>query len=285
MESGAPGNKSISDGWLNRYLQYNPVSHDSAFRGVSLNSVLPRSLKGEAGAIALNSLDGFHVGGGRHGGQAQSVYESLYSRETNTLLSGTAKELFEAIDLLRKANPGQYRPAARAQYPAGPLAQKLKQMAQLIKAEIGVEVVFVDSGGWDDHVNEGGTNGLLANRLRRFSGSLAAFYQDLGDRMEDVAVVCISEFGRTARENGNGGTDHGHANVVFAMGGSIKGGKVYGAWPGLSRDRLFEGRDLAMTTDFRDVLADLLVRHLDCRNVEGVFPGFSVQSKRFKGLV
>ena len=195
------------------------------------------------------------------------MYERLYGRETDTLLSGTAKELFGAMDLLREADPGQYQPAPSAQYPKAPLAQKLKQMAQLIKAEIGVEVGFVDFGGWDDHVNQGGISGPLSNRLGQFSDALAAFYRDLGDRMEDVVVTCISEFGRTVAENGNGGTDHGHANIVFTMGGSIKGGKVYGEWPGLHRDRLFEGRDLAVTTDFRDVFSELLVRHLGCRNL------------------
>lgn len=247
--------------------------------------MLPLSLKGKAPAIALGNVDNFDLGAGRYKDGARSVYERLYTQETDTLLSGTAKEMFEAIDLLKAANPKQYRPTPGAQYPRGPLAQKLKQMAQLIKADLGVEVGFVDMEGWDHHVNEGGINGQLANLLRQLSQTLAAFYHDLGDRMEDVVVLTVSEFGRTLHENGNGGTDHGHANVMLAMGGSIRGGKVYGNWPGLGRDQLFEGRDLAVTTDFRDVFSELLVGHLGCPRIDTVFPGYSVDPRRFKKMV
>lgn len=285
MESGVPGDKSVSDGWLNRYLQHNPVAGASAFRGVSLGSALPLSLKGRASAIALGDLNHFDLRAGRHRDGARSVYESLYNQETNTLLSGTAKEMFGAIDFLRKMNPSQYRPSAAAQYPRGRLAQKLQQVAQMIKADMGVEVVFVDIGGWDHHVNEGGINGQLANLLRELSQSLAAFYRDLGDEMENVVVLTVSEFGRTVHENSNGGTDHGHANVMLTLGGPVKGGRVHGDWPGLDRGQLFEGRDLAVTTDFRDVFSELLVQHLGCRQVKGVFPGFSVDPGHFRNLI
>jgi uncharacterized protein (DUF1501 family) len=156
----------------------------------------------------------------------------------------------------------------------------------LIKADVGVEVAFADVGGWDTHVNEVGqkpTVGVLANNLSEFGGGLAAFYKDLGDRMEDVTVVTMSEFGRTARENGNRGTDHGHANVMFAMGGDVRGGKIYGDWPGLKPEQLYENRDLNLTTDFRDVLGELVARHLGNTNLKTVFPGYS--APKFRGLL
>jgi uncharacterized protein (DUF1501 family) len=156
----------------------------------------------------------------------------------------------------------------------------------LIKADVGLEVAFADIGGWDTHVNEVGAQpavGQLANNLSDFAQSLAAFYQDLGDRMADVAVVTMSEFGRTAKENGNRGTDHGHANVMFVMGGGIRGGKVYGDWPGLAEEQLNEGRDLALTTDFRDVLGELVAKHLGNPNLKAVFPGH--ENPKFRGLL
>ena len=153
------------------------------------------------------------------------------------------------------------RPRPGAEYPRGRFGESLRQIAQLIKADVGVEMAFADIGGWDHHVNELGqraSEGQLANLLREYGQALAAFWQDMGDRMADVVVVTMSEFGRTAQENGNRGTDHGHANCMFVMGGAVKGGKVYGKWPGLEKEQLYEGRDLALTTDFRDVLGELV---------------------------
>jgi len=179
-----------------------------------------------------------------------------------------------------------YTPANGAKYPGGRFGQSLQQIARLITADVGLEDAFADIGGWDTHVNEVGAQpavGQLANNLSDFGQSLAAFYQDLGDRMEDVAVVTMSEFGRTAKENGNRGTDHGHANVMFVMGGGIRGGKVYGDWPGLAEEQLNEGRDLALTTDFRDVLGELVSKHLGNPNLKAVFPGY--ESPKFRGLL
>ncbi len=141
------------------------------------------------------------------------------------------------------------------------------------------------TGGWDHHVNEGGSQGQLANNLRQFGDALAAFHRDLGERMGKVVVLTMSEFGRTARENGNRGTDHGHANAMFVLGGPVKGGKVYGSWPGLKPGQLNEERDLALTTDFRDVFAEIVVRHLGADNAEPVFPGFNISPARFRGFL
>ena len=178
------------------------------------------------------------------------------------MLHGTGEETFDAVKMLKAADPGKYTPAAGANYPKGRFGDSLRQLAQLIKANLGVQVAFADIGGWDHHVNEGATEGQLANVLTDFSQSLAAFWTDLGDLGEDTVVVTMSEFGRTARENGNRGTDHGHANVMFVLGGPVKGGKVYGRWPGLDQSQLYEGRDLALTTDFRQVIGEAVARHL-----------------------
>ena len=285
METATPGEKSISQGWLNRYLQASARSEASSFRAVSMGTSIPRSLEGDASAIAVGNIRGFDLKAGLAQTQVRSAYETLYDQETISLLSGTAREMFEAIDYLKAANPSQYSPAPNVQYPQGRFGQNLLQVAQLIKADIGVEVAFVDIGGWDTHVNEGGSNGQLSNRLREFGRGLAAFHQDLGDRMEDVVVLTMSEFGRTVRENGNRGTDHGHANVMMLLGGGVKGQKVYGDWPGLAPEQRHEGRDLALTTDFRDVFAEVLTRHLGSPNPGGVFPGFGVDEGRFKGML
>jgi len=150
----------------------------------------------------------------------------------------------------------------------------MMQIAQLVKSNIGLEVAFADIGGWDTHANQGSSRGQLANRLKDLGDSLAALYRDLGDRMRNVVLVTMTEFGRAVRQNGSGGTDHGHASCLFVAGGPVKGGKVYGQWPGLAPEQLYEGRDLALTTDFRDVFSEIVVTHLGARDVSRVFPNF-----------
>ena len=280
MESAAPGAKDVGDGWLNRYMHENQHPEATSFRGVALGEVLPKALEGPAPALALGDL----TGTGKVKG-ARSLFESLYDRETNALLSGTSREMFNAIDQLAELNPQGYEPANGAQYPNGEFGQAMRQLAQLIKADLGVEIAFVDIGGWDTHFNQGSVEGKLPQQLQIFANTLAAFYTDLGDRMGDVAVLTMSEFGRTARENGSAGTDHGKANVMFLMGGGVKGGAVYADWPGLAPEQLNEDRDLAMTTDFRDVFSEVLVGHLDPANPQAVFPDFEIDKARFKGLM
>jgi len=282
MESGTPGLKSTPDGWLNRYLQSAPVEKPSAFRGVSLTSQLPRILQGSAAALAVPNVNRFGIEAGRYTDAIEDGLASLYAASGDNLLAPTAKETFEAVELLRSVNPSQYRPAAGVEYPQGPFGQTMLQVAQLIKSNLGIEIVFAEVGGWDHHVNEGGSQGQLANLLRQFSGGIAALTRDLGDRMHDIVIVTLSEFGRTAAENGNRGTDHGHANAIFVVGGQVAGGKVYGQWPWLDRDQLFEGRDLALTTDFRDVLAEALVHHLGATDLKSVFPRYDARPDKFR---
>ena len=287
MESGTPGVKATEDGWLNRALEVAPEENASPFRAVAMGANLPRMLHGGASAIALPDLKQFKVmpQTAGMGAAVEGGFEAMYAQTVDHALHGTGTETFEAIDMLRKVDPSKYAPENGAQYPTSRLGQNLQQIGQLLKANIGVEVLFVDCGGWDNHVNEGGVQGQLSNLLKDLGQGLGAFHQDMGDRMRDVVVVTMSEFGRTAKENGNRGTDHGHANCMFVMGGDVKGGRVYGNWPGLADHQLNEGRDLALTTDFRSVLSEVLVKHVGVTDLKAVFPGFDTSARRFPGLI
>src|SRR5215204_3336728 len=255
MESGTPGNKSTRDGWLNRAVQSLSEKDASPFRAVSMTQSLPRALYGKAPSVAMTSLSDFAIKAGLYTQDFKGGFEGLYQENAKDSLGETGKETFEAVNFLKTANPAQYKPENGALYPNSQLGRSLMQIAQLIKAGVGLEVAFTEANGWDTHVNEGGSRGQLANLLRDFSASIAAFGTDLGTKMDDVVLLTMSEFGRTARENGSRGTDHGHGNAMLVLGNSVKGGKVYGDWKGLKDDQLNEGRDLAVTTDFRDVFA------------------------------
>jgi uncharacterized protein (DUF1501 family) len=282
METGTPGVKATEDGWLNRSLHNMPLVQKSAFRAIALGPSLPRILSGVEPAVAMNNINDFSIGGKNpKPSVAASAFEAMYDHSSDTVLHGTGEETFDAVKMLKAADPGKYTPASGANYPKGRFGDSIRQLAQLIKANLGVQVAFADIGGWDNHVNEGATEGQLSNVLRDFSQSLAAFWTDLGDLGEETVVVTMSEFGRTARENGNRGTDHGHANVMFVLGGPVKGGKVYGRWPGLDSSQLYEGRDLALTTDFRQVIGEAVAQHMGNKNLANVFPGFESQPGKF----
>jgi uncharacterized protein (DUF1501 family) len=287
MESGTPGVKSTQDGWLNRALQVEPVEgKQTAFRAVALGAQVPRTLQGKVPSIALNNLADFSVGGrGAQTSAVSNAFQAMYDESTDAVLQGTGQETFEAVKMLKSADPAQYKPAAGVVYPGGAFGNSLKQIAQLMKANLGVEAAFADIGGWDTHQNQGGATGQLANRLTEFSNGIAAFWQDMGADAENVTLVTMSEFGRTARQNGTGGTDHGHANVMFVLGGSVKGGKVYGKWPGIADEQLNEGRDLKVTTDFRNVLGEAAYKTLGARNLEAVFPGAQVRPGGFLNFI
>lgn len=283
MESGTPGLKSTADGWLNRALP--PASGKSSpVRAVSLGPTLPRAMRGANSVVAVETLGNFTV----RDAAAASTLQSMYAGSHDQILGGTGRETFEAVALLQSIQKTPYQPASGANYPRGRFGDSLRQIAQLIKSDVGVEVAFADIGGWDTHVNEVGpkpSTGLLATRLDEFGAALAAFHQDMGDRMEDVVVITMSEFGRTAKENGNRGTDHGHANAMFVLGGPVEGGKVYGQWPGLAPEQLYEQRDLALTTDFRVVLSEAVFKHLGNRSIKPVFPNYSASADKFRGFL
>jgi uncharacterized protein (DUF1501 family) len=272
METGTPGVKSTPDGWLARAVGARPAK-STPFRAVAIGPALPRTLQGDVGAISIQSLDRFDVRTGSDG-TARAGFESLYEQGVRDLLHGTGRETFDAVKMLRSAQASRIPPANGAEYPRVPLGEALRQIAQLIKADVGLEVAFADMQGWDTHVGQGAERGQLALRFRDFGAALAAFARDLGDRMSDVVVLTMSEFGRTVAENGNRGTDHGHATAMLVLGGGVRGGRVYGRWPGLDRHQLFEGRDLAVTTDFRSLFSEVATHHLGVPAAP-IFPGFT----------
>jgi uncharacterized protein (DUF1501 family) len=289
MESGTPGVKSTEDGWLNRALQEEDLrrrQQHTAFRALALGSQVPRTLAGKVPAIALSSVNSFAVGGrGPAPSAAANAFQAMYGGSSDQIFHATGDETFEAVKMLRDANPAQYKPAAGIEYPNNEFGNNMKQIAQLLKSNLGVEAAFTDVGGWDTHQNQGGVNGQLADRLREFSTAISAFWRDMGDDAENITLVTMSEFGRTARQNGTGGTDHGHANAMFVLGGQVKGGKVYGRWPGLSNEQLNEGRDLAVTTDFRQVLGEAVSKSIGAKNLDLVFPGAQLRQDRFLRII
>ncbi|RMH20423.1 MAG: DUF1501 domain-containing protein [Gemmatimonadetes bacterium] len=307
METATPGVKSTGDGWLNRVLQDtscpdcsgrtldDPAAHAAdhavgqvamasvpALRGIAMGSALPRSLAGAHPALAIPDLEALGVAGGD---PMEQAFQRLYRGEGGDEVTSAADDAFEALRILRGTDPARYEPANGAEYPRSDFGRSLRQIAQLIKADVGVEIAFADLGGWDTHVGQGGARGQLANRLGELARGIRALYDDLGDRMEDVVILTMSEFGRTVAENGSGGTDHGHANCMFALGGGVRGGAVLGDWPGLEPEQLYEGRDLAVTTDFRDVFAEVVSGHLGAKHLERVFPGYTIDRERWRGVL
>jgi uncharacterized protein (DUF1501 family) len=285
MESATPGRKGTPDGWLNRYLQSKPDPKASPFRAVSMTQNMPRALYGRAPAVAISNLADFSIRAGAYSQNVQGGFESIYEQSANDVLGGTGRETFEAVNFLKKVNPAQYRPENGAQYPRTPFGNNLLQISQMIKAGVGLEVAFADMGGWDTHSNQGNARGQLSNLLQQFSAGISALVADLGTRMDDVVILTMSEFGRTARENGTRGTDHGHANAMFVIGNNTRGGKVYGEWPGLKPENLHEGRDLALTTDFRDVFGEAVQKHLGNSKLQAVFPGYNASATKFRGML
>jgi uncharacterized protein (DUF1501 family) len=281
METATPGIKSTPDGWLNRYLQVRTAESTSPFRAVSLTPQLPRMLRGRASALAMTQIAQFDIRAGRAAGPMGASFEAEYAAAADRVLNGAGRDAFNAIRTLKAADPAQYRPENGADYPRTPFGQALQQIAQLTKSNLGLEVAFAEVGGWDTHVNQGAVQGQLATRLDDLARSIAALAADLGDRMEDIVVLTMSEFGRAVSENGNRGTDHGHGNAMMLVGGSVRGGRVYGKWPGLD----VGGRDLAVTTDFRDVFGEIVVRHLGIADTKAIFPGFEVKASRFPGVI
>ncbi len=287
MESGTPGIKSTRDGWLNRTLAATSGKGDSPFRAVAMTAQLPRALYGRSPSVAMTNLSDFAVRAGIYTQEIKGGFEGIYQQNAKDSLGGTGKDTFEAVNFLRQANPAKYNPENGAVYPPTDFGRSMMQIAQLIKAGVGLEVAFTDTGNdirWDTHTNQGGSRGQLANFLRTFSQALSAFATDLGQRMDDVLVLTMSEFGRTARENGSRGTDHGHGNAMLVLGNSVKGGKVYGDWKGLRNDQLNEGRDLAVTTDFRDVFAEAASAHLGARDLNALFPKYDLKKSNLNYL-
>ena len=307
METGTPGVKSTREGWLNRVLQdtecaecegrtlQNAAAHAAdhatgqvsmatvpSLRGVSMTSALPRVMQGNHPALAIPNLSEFGV---HRDDEVGSAFRRLYRTERGDAVSAAAEEAFEAVRALEAIDPGSYEPTGGTQYPNGDFGRSLREIAQLVKADVGVEIAFADLGGWDTHVRQGGAQGQLAGRLGQLGEGIRALYDDLGDRMEGVVILTMSEFGRTVAENGSGGTDHGHANCMLALGGSVKGGRILGDWPGLEPELLYQGRDLAVTTDFRDVFSEVVSGHLGAAHLDRIFPGYDGDPARYRGIL
>ncbi len=310
MESGTADDKSVATGWLNRALLECPEDRAklTPFRAVAMTPIVPRCLHGDHEALAIPDVRTFGVGtrnlaplrpnaqpnrpqaGGmqqmdnKGGGEAKG-FEQMYEAAVGDVLGGAGKEAFEAIEMLKKADPTKYQPQNGANYGNTNFGRTMQQIAQLIKANVGLEIAFAEIGGWDTHANQGNAQGQLANRLREFGGGLAAFYKDLGDKMSDVVVLTMSEFGRTIRQNGARGTDHGHATAFTVMGGAVNGGKVLGKWPGLADEQLFQRRDLMHTTDYRDVFAEVAQKHLGANDLNKVFPKYRLDARNSRGVL
>ena len=275
MESGTPGVKSTPDGWLNRYLHAREHATATPFRAVALAPQMPRALQGLEPALAIGQIGQFGIRAGQATDMVQASFESEYAAAADKVLNKTGGQAFDAMRMLKAADPAKYQPEHGAEYPRSGYGEALRQIAQLIKADVGLEVAFAEAGGWDTHVNQGASAGQLAGRLDDFARGLAALALDLGDRMADVVILTMSEFGRAVAENGNRGTDHGHGNAMMIIGGqNVRGGKVYGRWPGLAREQRYDGRDLAVTTDFRSVFAEVVTSHLGVADTQKIFPGF-----------
>jgi uncharacterized protein (DUF1501 family) len=287
MEAGTPGVKSTRDGWLNRILQTTQDAKDSPFRAVAMAQTTPRSMIGRAPTVSMTNLSDFAIRAGAYTASVQGGFEAAWQENAKDNLGDTGRETFEAVKFLKQANPSQYKAENGAQYPNSPFGQSLRQIAQLTKAGVGLEVAFTDTPGlnWDTHANEGNGRGQLANLLRDFGASIAALATDLGKKMDDVVILTMSEFGRTARQNGSNGTDHGHGNAMFVLGNSVKGGKIYGDWKGLKSSQLFQERDLDVTTDFRDVFAEVASKHLGSKDLKKLFPNYSASETKFKGFL
>jgi uncharacterized protein (DUF1501 family) len=277
METGTPGRKGTSSGWLNRAVGL--LGHEATpFRAVSMTPALPRSLYGDAPALAITNLADFRVqlpGAERTAAVAGQGFEALYEKASQDLLRDTGGETFRAIEMLSEAGLAASRPTPGADYPQSPLGNALRQIALLIKADVGLEVAFAESGGWDTHVQQGAANGTFARRASDLAQAIHAFWSDLGPHQDQVLLTTMTEFGRTVRENGSGGTDHGHGSCLFVLGDNVDGGKVHGTFPGLASGALFEGRDLPVTTDFRAVFCELAGKHLGIQDDGKLFPGWT----------
>jgi uncharacterized protein (DUF1501 family) len=275
MERGTPGQKVITSGWINRHLLSAVTANDSVFRAISIGPTVPASMRGPVAVTALQSIADFHLKGSyQETASFQQVIQNLY-RDTSTL-APSADRTFTAIERLATSNPLQYQPRHGAKYPSSDFGLALRQIAQMIRAEVGLEVACAEIGGWDTHEAQGAESGRLAELLTGLAAGLHAFHTDMQEELGRVSVVVMTEFGRRLAENASEGTDHGRATIMLALGGGVEGGRVHTAWPGLALENLEPPGDLAVTTDFRTVLSELLVKRMRNHRLTDVFPGFEV---------
>jgi uncharacterized protein (DUF1501 family) len=280
MEAGTPFHKGTASGWLNRAVGL--LGHEAAtpFQAVSLTSSLPRSFYGNNNALAISSLEDFAIqtrGNARAANMAAKSFEDLYDQTSSSLLNRTGKDSFEALKMLNKSDTRNYKPANNAVYPGSQLGNALRQIAQLIKMEVGLEVAFAETGGWDTHFNQGTAQGTFARNVNDLSQSISAFWMDLEAYQDEVDVMTMTEFGRTVKQNGSNGTDHGRGSCMFILGNDVNGGQVHGQVPALAVENLEDGRDLPVTTDFRTVFSEVAGKHLSIQKESILFPDWKGQ--------
>lgn len=270
MERGVDSERGPASGWIGRHLAALDTGNRSPLRAVGLGEMPQRSLSGSVPVSALRSIADFHLkGDARAVAQMRAALDTIYSGNDSFSILG--QESLAILDILQKLDPTQ---SPVTSYPITDFSLALQQVSLLIKADVGLEVAAIDLGGWDTHFAQGGAEGQMARLMQDLADGLAAFHQDLRDRMDTVTVVTMSEFGRRARENGSFGTDHGHGSMMMVMGANVDGGKVHGQWPGLGEGQLVGPGDLAVTTDYRDVLSEILVKRLNNPALEEIFPNY-----------
>jgi uncharacterized protein (DUF1501 family) len=281
MELGTPNQKNTATGWLTRHLQTSPsISPNVLFPALSTGGSQAMSLLGTHDAVAMSDPGGFRLRGHwDYEDDQRGILRTFYNGDTILERAGTTT--LDTIDTIESLNPDQYTPANGAQYPGGSFGDNLQAIAQLIKLNVGLRAATVDLGGWDTHEYQGdGSGGYLNGRLNELASGLAALYTDLDSGCPNynsrTTMVVMSEFGRRLLENANHGTDHGHGNCMFVLGGNVKGGRLYGAWPGLASHQLYDGHDLAILTDYRRVLSEIITRRLNNGgNLATIFPNYT----------
>jgi uncharacterized protein (DUF1501 family) len=274
MERGLDQQSGPPSGWLGRHLATLDTGNHSPLRGLSIGEMVARSLRGPVPATALRSIADFHLGGDpRAIAEMQAALATLYN--LGDPLDPLANEAMETLAAVSALDPSGYQPANGVMYPEDEFGMGLRQVALLIKAEVGLEVACLDVGGWDTHITQGGSEGLMATLLQSLALGLSAFYLDLAEKTDHLLIVVMSEFGRRLKENGGLGTDHGHGGLMLLLGGNVVGGQIYSRWPGLAAEQLVGPGDLAVTIDYRDVLAEIIARRLNNPHLEAVFPGYA----------
>jgi uncharacterized protein (DUF1501 family) len=282
MESGTPFRKGTPSGWLNRAvgLMGHDTAHggDTPFKAVSLTSSLPRSFYGDNAAMAISNLQDFALqmkGNPMAGNMVAKSFEDLYDQTSSSLLNKTGKESFDAVKMLNNADVKNYKPSNGAVYPNGGIGNSLKQIAQLIKMDVGLEIAFAESGGWDTHYNQGSDNGVFSRTINSLANSIAAFWKDMEAYQDEIDVMTMTEFGRTVKQNGTAGTDHGRGSCMFILGNDVNGGLIHGTVPTLAPENLEDGRDVPVTTDFRSVFSEVADKHLKLNNDSVLFPDWT----------
>ena len=274
MENGTPGRRGTESGWLNRATGL--LGHEpTPFQAVSLTSATPKALYGPAYTLTIENLDNLKIAEGEATSLTNRGFEALYRQTTQAMIQHTGAVSLDAVKVLEEARVSAMLPSEGVIYPKTPLGTSLRQIAQLVKAGVGLEVAFAESSGWDTHARQNAPYGGFTRNTRDLSHSIAAFWRDIERYQDDVVIITMTEFGRTIHQNGSLGTDHGRASCMFVLGNAIDGGKVHGTVPPLAPENLTDGRDLPVTTDFRSLFAGVVHQHLGIDDTATLFPGWS----------